>query len=108
MGKGRGGLKGRRSVAVSRRVLRQLEQYDLPVETNPHWLAKGLRLEKVVPYRDEFQGPAALLVVTREHERKPGAPFPFNVNGPVRIGKVSTRPLVHTAVEELADLNLSD
>ena len=106
--KGRGGPKGQRQVAVPRRVLHQLEQYDLPVETNPHWLSKGLRLEKVVPYRNEFQGPAALLVVTREHDRKAGSPFHFNVRGPTRVGKVSTRPPIHTAVEELADLNLED
>ena len=106
--KGRVGPKEQRQGAVSRKVLRQLEQYDLPVETTPHWLSKGIRLEKVVPYRDEFQGPAALLIVLREHDRKPGSPFPFNVRGPTRIGKVSTRPPIHTAVEELADLNLSD
>ena len=106
--KGRVGPKHWRQGALSRKALRQLEQYDLPVETTPHWLSKGIRLEKVVPYRDEFQGPAALLMVLREHERKPGAPFPFNVSGPLRIGKVSTRPLIHTAAEELADLNLSD
>ena len=78
------------------------------METNPHWLLKGVRLEKIVPYREEFQGPAAMLVVFREHERKPEAPFPFNVRGPLRIGKVSTRPPVHAAVKELADLALSD
>ena len=106
--KGRVGPKKQRRGAVSRKVLQQLEQYDLPVETNPHWLSKGVRLEKVVPYRDEYQGPAALLMVLREHERKPGAPFPFNVSGPTRIGKVNTRPPIHTAVKELADLSLSD
>ena len=106
--KGRGGPKGQRQVAVPRRVLHQLEQYDLPVETNPHWLSKGLRLERVVPYRNEFQGPAAMLVVTREHDRKAGSPFHFNVRGPTRLGKVSTRPPIHMAVEELADLSLGD
>ena len=106
--KGRVGPKKQQRGAVSRKVLQQLEQYDLPVETNPHWLLKGIRLEKVVPYRDEYQGPAALLMVLREHERKPGSPFPFNVSGPTRIGKVNTRPPIHTAVKELADLSLSD
>ena len=106
--KGRVGPKKQQRGTVSRKVLQQLEQYDLPVETNPRWLHKGIRLEKVVPYRDEYQGPAAMLVVLREHERKPGSPFPFNVSGPTRIGKVNTRPPIHTAVKELADLSLSD
>ena len=102
------GPKKQQRGTVSRKVLQQLEQYNLPVETNPHWLHKGIRLEKVVPYQDEYQGPAAMLIVLREHERKPGSPFPFNVSGPIRVGKVNTRPPIHTAVKELADLSLSD
>ena len=49
-----------------------------------------------------------MLVVFQEHERKPGAPFPFNIRGPLRIGKVTTRPPVHAAAKELEDLDLSD
>ena len=64
----------------------------LTAETNQTWLQKGIRFEKFDPYRQEFQGPAKLLTVFREHERKPGCPFHMNVQGPIRIGKVSPRP----------------
>ena len=68
--------------------LQQLEGHELKPETNQHWLLKGIRFEKLALYRKEFQGPAAQLVVVREHELKPGAPFHLNMQGPLRIGKV--------------------
>ena len=36
------GPKKQQRGTVSRKVLQQLEQCDLPVETNPHWLHKGI------------------------------------------------------------------
>ena len=93
---------------MPRRQLQQLEQYKLTTKTNPHWLQKGVRFKKIDLYREEFQGPTALLVVFREHERKPGAPFPFNVRGPLRIGRVNLRPPLQVAVNELSNLDLSD
>ena len=83
---------GQRLGTVPMDRLRLLEKYELTAETNQHWLQKGIRFEKFDPYRQEFQGPAELLTVFREHERKPGCPFHMNVQGPIRIGKVNPRP----------------
>ena len=83
---------GSRTGTVPKDRLRLLENYELAVETNIRWLNKGIRCEKLDPYRQEFQGPAALLTVFREHECKPGSPFHMNVQGPIRIGKLNPRP----------------
>ena len=79
---------GQRTSTVPGHRLQLLENHELKPETNQHWLLKGIRFEKLVLYRKEFQGPAAQLVVFREHKMKPGAPFHMNMPGPLRIGKV--------------------
>ena len=79
---------GQRTSTVPGHRLQLLENHELKSETNQHWLLEGIRFKKLVLYRKEFQGPAAQLVVFREHKLKPRAPFHMNVPRPLRIGKV--------------------
>ena len=106
--KQRTGPRRQRQGTVPRRHLQLLEQYELTAKTNQHWLLKGIRFERIDLYRQEFQGPAALLTVFRDHERKPGAPFHMNVQGPIRIGRVNLRPPAQVASNELAYPDSSD
>ena len=91
---------GPRTGTVPRARLQLLKNYELAVDTNIHWLNKEIRCEKLDPYRQEFQGPAALLTISREHDRNPGHPYHMKVTGPTRMGKLTPRPR--------AGVNLSD
>ena len=84
-------LKSKKGTNKAVTNLTELTQYNLIPETNQDWLSRGVRLEKVVLYREEFQGPAAQLIVFRDHPKMGGAPF--NVNRPktTRVGKVTLR-----------------
>ena len=84
-------LKSKKGTNKTVTNLTELTQYELIPETNQEWLSRGVRLEKVVLYRDEFKGPAAQLIVFRDHPKMGGAPF--NVNRPktTRVGKVTLR-----------------
>ena len=91
---------GPRTGTVPKARLQLLEDYELAVDTNIHWLSKGIRCEKLDLYCHEFRGPAALLTITREHDRNPGHPFHMKVAGPTRVGKLTPRLR--------AGMNLSD
>ena len=54
---------------VTARELQNLKDkgYELRPSTNPEWLQKGIRFESVALHRDETHGPAAQLVVFRDH-----------------------------------------
>ena len=67
--------------------------YELRPATNQEWLQKGIRLEQVVLHRKENHGPAAQLVVFRDHPHMGGAPFHTNHPGPTHIGKVEVRKI---------------
>ena len=82
-------LKSKKGTSKVVTNLTELTQYDLIPKTNQEWLSRGIRLEEVVLYREEFQGPAAQLIVFRDHPKMGGAPF--NVNRPknMRVGMVT-------------------
>ena len=65
-------LKSKEGTSKAVTNLTELTQYDLISETNQDWSSRGIRLEKVVLYREEFQGPAAQLSVFRDHPRWEG------------------------------------
>ena len=58
-------LKSKKGTSKVVTNLTELTQYDLIPKTNQEWLSRGIRLEEVVLYREEFQGPAAQLIVFR-------------------------------------------
>ena len=82
-------LKSKKGISKAVTNLTELTQYDLVPKTNQKWLSRGIRLEEVVLYREEFQGPAAQLSVFRDHPKMGGAPY--NVNRPknTRVGRVT-------------------
>ena len=82
-------LKSKKGTSKAVTNLTELTQYDLVPKTNQKWLSRGIRLEEVVLYREEFRGPAAQLIVFRDHPKMGGAPY--NVNHPknTRVGRVT-------------------
>ena len=80
---------------VTARELQNLKDkgYELRPSTNQAWLQKGIRFESVALHRDEIHGPAAQLVVFRDHPHMGGAPFHTNHPGPTHIGKIEVRKI---------------
>ena len=79
---------------VSAKQLQDLKGYELRPSTNQEWLQKGIRFENVDLYRKEINGPAAQLVVFRDHPRMGGAPFHTDHPGPTHIGKLEIRRIL--------------
>ena len=80
---------------VTAKQLQDLKKrgYELRPSTNQEWLQKGIRFENVALYRDEIHGPAAQLVVFRDHPHMGGAPFHTDHPGPTHIGKLEIRKI---------------
>ena len=76
---------------VSAEQLQGLKGCELRPSTNQEWLQKGIRFEEVALYRKETQGPAAQLVVFRDHPHMGGAPFHTDHPKPTHIGKLEIR-----------------
>ena len=79
---------------VSAKQLQDLKGYELRPSTNQEWLQKGIRFENVDLYRKEINGPAAQLVVFRDHPRMGGARFHTDYPGPTHIGKLEIRRIL--------------
>ena len=81
-------MKGKRGNSEPVTDLKEVAKYKLKPETNQSWLSRGIRLEKVDIYREEFGGPGALLTVFRDHHRMAGAPHDVNHPKETRVGRV--------------------
>ena len=79
---------------VLAKQLQDLKGYELRPSTNQEWLQKGIRFENVDLYRKEINGPAAQLVVFRDHPRMGGAPFHTDHPGPTHIGKLEIQRIL--------------
>ena len=79
---------------VSAKQLQDLKGYELRPSTNQEWLQKGIRFENVDLCREEINGPAAQLVVFRDHPCMGGAPFHTDHPGPTHIGKLEIRRIL--------------